>query len=76
MQRTPGTLSLTHTPSVASSRFCRAKNSAAGVPQAVTCRVTLASSNLPAAFKATAYQGSLNNPQGTDLRSAESDPYT
>ena len=76
MQHTLCRRLLTLLPCVAPSCLRRAKNSAAGVPQAVTCRVTLASSNLPATFKATVYQGSSSSPQQTDLRSAESDPYT
>ncbi len=76
MQQTLRTLPRTQTPPVAPSYLCRAKNSAAGVPQVVTCRVTLASSSFPATFKATAYQGSSGNQKDTDLRSAESDPYT
>lgn len=57
-------------------RPCRAKNSASGVPQTVTCQVTLASGNLPAGFSAQAYQGAVGSPQDTTLRSAQSDTYT
>jgi hypothetical protein len=55
---------------------CRAKNSAGGVPQPVTCTVTLATSNLPASFGAQAVQGNENTPKDTDLRTTEADLYT
>ena len=55
---------------------CRATNNGAGVPQAVTCQVTLAFGNLPVSFAATAYQFDAASPSQTDLRSFESDPYT
>ena len=55
---------------------CRAKNNAGGVPQAVTCQVTLASGNLPVAFVAQAFQGTVSSPQPTTLRSAPTQPYT
>ncbi|PRW44907.1 fibronectin isoform X1 [Chlorella sorokiniana] len=56
--------------------ICKAKNNGAGVPQAVTCQVTVAFSDLPIAFTATAYQFDAGSPPDEDLRSAESDPYT
>ena len=55
---------------------CRAKNSAGGVPQAVTCQVTLASSNLPADFSAQAFQGAVSSPQPTTLRSGPAEFFT
>lgn len=54
---------------------CRGKTTA-GVPQAVTCQVDVAFNDLPVAFTAQAFQGTVNAPVDTTLRSAQSQPYT
>lgn len=54
---------------------CRAVNTA-GVPQTVTCEVEVAIGGLPLAFVAQAFQGTVNSPQPTTLRSDTSNPYT
>lgn len=45
------------------------------MPQAVTCQVEVAYSDLPIAFTAQGFQGSQGSPKAEDLRTAQSDPY-
>lgn len=51
-------------------------SNAGGVPQPVTCTVTLTSADVPVTFSAQAFQGDSNSPKDTDLRSEVSDLYT
>lgn len=66
LSRAPPPLALVHR---------SAKNGVNGMPQAVTCTVTVALTDLPVSFTATAYQGNPSSPKAVDLRSAESNPY-
>ncbi len=75
MQQTLRTPLPTLSPLVAPSCLCRAKNSGSGVPQAVTCQVTVTTAALPVKFIATALQGVSTNPKDTDLRTAQSDEF-